>query len=317
MAILRLASVNAFNLYGSREPADRERFGRVEDLIAGLDADVVAVQELVMRGAAPGNHPMAVLAELVRTLAKQVGRRAGRVYRCEIPGGDIACALGGGIHHTALLWRDGVEPVEGTLGRFGRDPAGMWHSLVTAVFEAEGESTRFRVGSTQFSPFDPGIGWGWADAGQVMRAMSAGGVPGWVGGDWNGLGSDEHYDPDPYVPLDPYTQGENQLVWHPDFAYQYGPAEAVDRSAAVRLERIGRFRDAARILDAPWTPTTGHHPADRHPPRRIDRWYATHNVPAAAVRALEVAPAEVVGEDTDHLPVVLTVDTAALDGASA
>ncbi len=155
--MIKLVSVNAFNLYGNA--ANEARFEQVETMIRRADADIVAVQEVV---AQPPQRvedvDKRVLAERrVRKLADAVG------LRCEA-GGEVMFALGGGIHHTALLWRDGltpgnveIAPVPGMVARFEREPAGMWHSLVTAVFDLGG--AKLRVGSVQLSPFDPGRGW--------------------------------------------------------------------------------------------------------------------------------------------------------------
>jgi hypothetical protein len=305
--LIKLVSVNAFNLYGSTDPDQQARFRHVEEMIRRLDADIIAVQEIIARPPADAADPdKRTLAERhVRQLADAVDRR------CDIDG-DVVFALGGGIHHTALLWREGnqpgtvrIRPVAGKVNRFERDPAGLWHSLVTCVFEIGAARKRLRVGSVQLSPFDPGQGWGWRDAAQVMRAMNSDDVPGLNGGDWNGLGATTvdldgggvaDYDPDPYAGVD----------WHPDHAYQLDEHGHVDRSVALRLEGPGRFRDCARITNSPWRATTGH-PADRHPPRRIDRWYATHHLPDAAVTGYGVA-----GPDafacTDHLPVWITLD---------
>lgn len=119
-----------------------------------------------------------------------------------------------------------------------------------------------------------------------------------------GDGVGRHYDDDPYVGVD----------WHPDHVYQLDDDGLVDRSVAVRLEspKLARMRDCARITDTPWIPTTGFFPRDNHPARRIDRWYATHHVPDAAVMAQWVADEKMVGLSTDHLPVGIDVDIAAL-----
>lgn len=293
--MIRVVSVNAFNLYDGA--VAEERFGQVERMIRGIDADIVAVQEVVARAPATARDPdkRELAARRVRRLAEAVGRC------CDLEGVPV-CAVGGGMHHTALLWRAGIEPVAGRVGRFERD-AGMWHSLVTAEFDLGGP--RLRVGSVQLSPFDPGRGWGWRDAGQIMRAMNSDAIPGVVGGDYNGLGADPVYDPDPYA----------GVAWCPDHAFQLDEHGEVDRSTARRLEGPGRFRDCARIANAAWAATTGRHPADRHPPRRIDRWYATYHCPDAAITGLGVAAPEVVGECTDHDPVVVEINESALEAA--
>ncbi|MET7992752.1 hypothetical protein ABZU76_17835 [Amycolatopsis sp. NPDC005232] len=114
----------------------------------------------------------------------------------------------------------------------------------------------------------------------------------------------------PFYDRDPYRR----QPWHPTFAYQFDEHGSLDRRVAIRLERLGRMRDCARIAGAPWTATTGFHPADDHPPRRIDRWYATHHAPDAAVRSLTVVDQGTVGYCTAHAhaPVVLELDHTAI-----
>ncbi|MBH0780368.1 hypothetical protein [Nocardia bovistercoris] len=84
-------------------------------------------------------------------------------------------------------------------------------------------------------------------------------------------------------------------------------------------ERVGRLRDCAIVAGDRSTPTTGFHPVDPHPPRRIDRWYATHRFPLAAIVGYRVhESAELAHEDgwlSDHLPITTVIDTAALDPA--
>ncbi|MEV6903397.1 hypothetical protein [Amycolatopsis sp. NPDC051372] len=298
---VRLVSVNAFNLYDGDTPAAEERFARLEALVRGLDADVLAVQEIVAREPGPRDPDKRDLATTrLRRLAKAVGRQW--KHR-----GEPMLALRGDIHHTALLWRDGITPVPGTIGRFERADAGMWHSMVTCVFDLGGP--RLRVGSVQLSRFDQA--WGWSDAVQILRAMHCDDVPGFIGGGFNGVGAttvptpkgDSHfYDHDPYL----------HQPWHPDHAYQFDEHGHLDRRVAIRLEHLGRMRDCARITGAPWAATTGFHPSDHHPPRRIDRWYATHHAPDAAVRSVHVVDHAAVGQCTDHAPVILDLDHTAI-----
>ncbi|WP_326835160.1 hypothetical protein VSH64_09580 [Amycolatopsis rhabdoformis] len=294
---MRLVSVNAFDLYDGDDPAAEERFARLEALVRGLDADVLAVQEIVAREPGPRDPDKRDLATTrLRRLAKAVDRQW--KHR-----GEPMLALGGGIHHAALLWREGITPVPGTLDRYERADAGLWHSLITCVFDLGGP--RLRIGSVQLSPFDQA--WGWSDAAQILRAMHGDSVPGFVGGDFNGLGTTTVVQPDgseAFYDHDPYR---NQ-PWHPEFAYQFDEHGNLDRRVAFRLERLGGMRDCARIAGAPWTATTGFHPADNHPPRRLDRWYATHHAPDFAVRGLTVVDHGVVGDCTAHAPVVLEVD---------
>src|SRR5690625_3855780 len=298
--VITLATVNALNLYDDHRSTERvevDRWTAVEALIRSLDADVIAVQEIVARPAVtPDDPPVRVVAEDgLRRLAAAVDREC-----VDRNTGTVALAVGGGGLHCGLLWREGISPAPGSVARYERDPHGMWHSMVTAVLDVDGRMCR--VGSVQLSPFDPGVGWGWRDAGQVLRAMHRDHIPGLVGGDWNGIGASVTYDPDPYL----------GVPWHPDHAYQRGPDGHLDRSTARRLEIAGGMRDVAPLLAEPWSPTTGHHPADPHPPRRIDRWYATHHLPDRAILGYRVADPYAADTITDHLPVLVTLDPAAL-----
>lgn len=287
---MRLVSVNTYNLYGSTDPAEQARYRQVENLIAGLDADVVAVQELIAHGPDKQSGAGAALERLAHAAG----------LHCTVDGRPVV-AVGGGHHHVGLLWRTGLEPIAGSIDRFGRDPDGMWHSLVTAVVQIG--DRRLRVGSVHLSPFD--AGWRRRDAHQVLRALHGDTIPGVVGGDWNCVGADPSYDPDPYV----------GALWHPCHAYQLDDDGQVDRKAAARLERAGRMRDCAVVTGAPATATIGHHPDSHRPPRRIDRWYATHHLPDAAIIGYDTVDPAAVGACTDHLPVRVHLDLDALPTA--
>ncbi|WP_280422803.1 hypothetical protein [Nocardia carnea] len=146
--------------------------------------------------------------------------------------------------------------------------------------------------------------------------------PGFLGGDFNGIGAQKviHGDGYSWYDRDPYA--DTRVGWHPDHAYQLDDDGTVDRQAAVRLEhpRIGRMRDCAHITETPWIPTTGFYPQDMHPDRRVDRWYATHHVLDAAVTAFRVAPVNEVEITidgqlcylTDHRPIEIEINEHAL-----
>ncbi|MBO3736686.1 endonuclease/exonuclease/phosphatase family protein [Actinoplanes flavus] len=288
--MITVASINTYNLYAA--DADEPRYRQLEALIRDLDADIVAVQEITAAGAdQEQKRPGAVRG--LRRLATAVD------HICDIDG-EPAVAVGGLIRHTGLLWRDGITPVPGSLHTLTREGGGMWHSAVSVVFDFAGRP--LRVGSVQLSPFD--LTWSTMDCAQLLRVFNSGATPGLLGGDFNCIGSDRAYDPDPY-------QG---LSWHPDHAYQLTATGEVDRRPAHRLEasHLGRMSDCARLTGADWAATTGHHPADNHPARRIDRWYATHHFPTEAVTGYTVVDPDAVGDTTDHLPVVVTFDASAL-----
>jgi hypothetical protein len=135
-----------------------------------------------------------------------------------------------------------------------------------------------------------------AAAGRCCACSTATTPPGFLGGDFNGIGAQqvirgdgyEWYDRNPYI-----YGGKFGVPWHPEHAYQLDDGE-VDRQAAVRLEhpRIGRMRDCALLSGTEWIPTTGFFSKDNHPDRRVDRWYATHHVSDTAVTGFRVVPVD-------------------------
>lgn len=313
--MITLMSVNALNLYGSEVPAEQTRFRGLEALIRARNPDVIAVQEIISTGEdQKAKRPGAVAG--LRRLAEAVGRHW---QVAEEP----TVAVGGIIHHTGLLWRDGIEPVPGMLHPLTREGAGMWHCAIAAVFDFGGPKAR--IGSVQLSPFDQT--WARMDTSQLLRVFNRDDNPGFLAGDFNGLGSQqvicgdgyEWYDRNPYI-----YGGKFGVPWHPDHAYQLDNDGNVDRQAAVRLEhpRIGRMRDCALLTGTEWIPTTGFFSKDMHPDRRVDRWYATHHVPDTAVTGFRVVPVDEVKvtidgeliELTDHRPVEIDVDERALAG---
>lgn len=302
-------SLNALDLYGSSVAREAERFAVLEALVRRRAPDVLAVQEIIASGDLAARRSGAAAG--LRRLAAATG------MECEVDG-EPAVATGGVEHHPGLLWRPGIVPVPGTLHRLEREVSGMFHGAVAAVFDVGG--ARMRIGSCQLSPFDQA--WARMDTSQLLRLFHdvADVTPGFLGGDFNGFGASRieradgsaaWYDPDPYW-------GLGAQDWHPYFAFQRDDAGNVDRQAAHRLEgeHQGRMQDVAYQTFAPWVPTTGHHAVDPHPPRRVDRWYATHQVPPAALLAYRVVPLselefEIDGETTwlsDHAPIEIDVD---------
>jgi endonuclease/exonuclease/phosphatase family metal-dependent hydrolase len=286
--LITIMSVNAYNLYRKDTAEERRRHRQIEDMMASVDADLYAVQEIISEGADTAAKLPGAVAGLNR-LARAVDRQ------CVIAGRP-AVAVGGMVHHTGLLWRDGIRPLPKSLRTLNRDDDGMWHCAVSAIFDLGGHA--LRVGSVQLSPFD--LSWSAMDVSQLLRVFNSGDTPGLLGGDFNCLGSDPELDPNPYL----------GLQWHPDYVYQLDDSGDVDRRPALRLESslLGRMRDCVQLAGAKSIPTTGYHPDDNHPPRRIDRWYATHQVPAEAITAVTVLDADRVGTITDHRPVLVTVD---------
>lgn len=226
-----------------------------------------AIQELISSGdTARDKQPGAVAG--LRRLAKAVGRE------CDVDvDGVPAVAVGGVIHHTGLLWRPGgrraLKPVAGSVHTLTREGAGTWHCAVSVVFTVAGK--KVRAGAVQLSPFDQS--WCASDANQLLRAFNRDDVSGLLSGDLNGNGAttvflpdggEEFYDPDPYV----------GVAWHPDHVYELDADGSVDRQAAIRVERLGRMRDCARITNSKWAHTT--RASRRQPPTQADRPVVRH-----------------------------------------
>jgi endonuclease/exonuclease/phosphatase family metal-dependent hydrolase len=287
VTIVTIVTVNLLNYDGK----DTKKRKETAQLIGEQNPDVVAAQEFISSGPDNdhGDRTKREAAEFALCmLAEDLG------MECMV-GDRPALALSDTRHHTGLLWRKGIRASD--LMCYDSAIYKVSHGMTVAVFTVDGKE--FRVASVHSSPFDPGMPDGWKDAGQVHRALHRGdGIPGIACGDWQGIGSDKRYDRNPY----------KGVPWHPSHAYHYDPWGKVDRWGAVRMEKIFRFRDCARIVGVPWQPTTGHHDTDSQPPRRIDRAYVTYHFPTAAVRWFSVVDKVRVGQRLDHCPVVVGID---------
>jgi endonuclease/exonuclease/phosphatase family metal-dependent hydrolase len=269
----------------------------VEGLIRTIDPDILLVQELLSSGPDmnTGRYTKRGATEhVLRQLAAATG------LHCVIDG-IPAFALGRGRRHVGLLYRDGIKPVPGELMRCDGLDYNIENGLVAAVFDVGG-GTELRAGSAHMPVRDPGPS-GWHEAGVVLFAFNRP-IAGIVGGDWQSIGADPDYDHDPY----------DGVPWDPAFAYQLDRDGKSTRDIAIRLERIGRFRDCARLAGMPWTATTGHHPTDPHriAPRRVDRLYATYHCPNPAIVGFEVTDLTALGNCSGHVPVSVVIDETAL-----
>ncbi|MCN0178641.1 hypothetical protein [Salinispora arenicola] len=120
------------------------------------------------------------------------------------------------------------------------------------------------------------------------------------------IGGDPDFDPDPY-------QGRRG---HPEHVYQLTDTGEVDRRPARRHLEAQHLGGCGTVPASPACPvvaTTGHHhPTDNHPPRRIDRWYATDDLPDNTVTSLRTISADRARTATDHLSVIVDIDDRAL-----
>ena len=308
-------SYNVFDLFLDASPRGQERYRLIVDTISGIGPDVLAVQEV----RAPDD-------DTARLRLRQLARDTG--LRCLVPGRDgdsprPALAAGSHGYHLGLLWRDGIEPVPGTLQARSRD---FWHALATVVLDVGG--VRVRHGAYHAPPFGRRMR---ADESELVLAAitrSDGGLPTLVGADWNAESADRVPSGQDgqwrlYEPGDPYAG----VAWFPDMAYQCDltydeqgrPRHVVDRSAGEVLWAGGLY-DAAAALRAPWQPTTGHHPADpygqRGVSRRIDVIRVTGDV-TGALRSHQVTGSDRARQASDHLPVSVEYLPAAIGGGAA
>jgi Endonuclease/Exonuclease/phosphatase family len=330
---VRFTTYNLYNLFASESAADRKHYETVLAAIRSADPDVLAVQEIL----AP-DGPAA--AGRLRRLAHDVG------LRCEVPGpggppgpagsagsagsagGEAALAVGGHGYHVGLMWRDGIEPVPGSLRLLGGG-GDFWHGLAMVTLDVGGFLVRH--GSFHATPFGRGLR---ADQNErlvaaVTRPQS---VPTLIGADWNTESADriesariesariesagrwELYEPaDPYAAVEWFADLIYQCEW--DYDEQGRRRHWADRRPGDVLW-AGGLHDAAALLRAQWQATAGHHPDDVYGAhgvrRRIDGVRVTASA-ARAVRAHRVLDTALTQEASDHLPVTVEYEPAAVE----
>jgi endonuclease/exonuclease/phosphatase family metal-dependent hydrolase len=303
---------NVLDLFLTDSVQDAEHYRQVVASIRELGTDVLAVQEI--RGS-----DLAMVTARLRQLAEDVG------MRCMVPSAapdgasKPALAMGSRGFHCGLLWRGGIEPVPGSVRALGRGH--FWHSLAEVTLDAGGR--RVRHAAFHATPFGRLLR---ADQNERLVAMltgHSGGLPLLVGADWNTESADRVLDEASgrwvlYEPSDPY----DGVTWFADMIYQcdwdYDGAGRrrhwVDRRPGDVLW-AGGLHDAAAVLRAPWRPTAGHHPDDRYGvagvSRRIDAIRVTGHL-LDALRAYHVTDTELTRQASDHLPVTVEYDPAAL-----
>ena len=298
---VRFGTYNLLDLTGAGTAEGRQHHEAVAAVIRALDTDVLAVQEILAPDAATA-------AERLRRLAADVG------LRCEVPGpdgsADTALAFGGHGYHVGLMWRDGIEPVPGSLRCYGgRD---FWHGLALLTLDVGGR--RIRHGSFHATPFSPGM-----RADQNERLVAAitrtdGATPALVGADWNAECADripagdtwELYEPgDPYAGVEWFADLIYQCQW--DYDERGRRRHWADRRAGDVLW-AGGLHDVAAVTGARWQPTTGHHPDDGYGAhgvrRRIDAVRVTAPL-VPALRSHHVHDGARARAASDHLPVTV------------
>ena len=217
-----------YNLFADNSRAAREHYQAIVGVIRSVDPDVLAVQEIL----APDGR---TAGQRLRQLADDTG------LRCEVaggsgsggsgsggsgsgelgPGSGAALAVGGHGYQVGLMWRDGIEPLPGSLRTLGgRD---FWHGMAMVTLDVGG--TLIRHGAFHASPFCRA-----QRADQNERLVAAitrpeGEPPALVGADWNTECADripvegrwELYEPaDPYAGVDWFADLIYQCQWDYD-----------------------------------------------------------------------------------------------------
>jgi endonuclease/exonuclease/phosphatase family metal-dependent hydrolase len=310
---VRFGTYNLLDLFAADSAEDRRHYETIAGVIRDLAADVLAVQE--------------ILAPDAETAARRLRQLAGDAgLNCEVPGSpdaegpggpgggpQAAIAFGGHGYHVGLMWRDGIEPVPGSLRCYGgRD---FWHGLALVTLDVGG--TLVRHGAFHASPFCRRL-----RADQNERLVAAvtrprGEPPVLVGADWNTESADRVpagplYEPgDPYAGVEWFADLIYQCQW--DYDQQGRRRHWADREPGDVLW-AGGLHDAAAVTGAAWQPTAGHHPADAYGARGVLRRIDAVRVTGAlvpALRAHQVIDTARTREASDHLPVVVEYQPAA------
>lgn len=321
----RFATYNLLNYGESTTPDAAARYERVHEVIRGLDTDVLAVQEIIADEPDEEGEPdkSTLAGKRLAQLAEATG------LECQYAPGKPALAVGNHRFHVGLLWKPGIAPAGGFRTYSGTN---VWHSLVGLNLDV-GAARPLRHAAFHATPFGR-----YRRADECERVLSTmtrpdTRPPGLIGADWNSVSADRvfrpgwaseddaepdrwvHYDPDPYTGVN----ADGQRRWHGDLVYQARwEYDAVgerrwwaDREPGDVLY-AGGLRDAAAALNAPWKTTVGHWPeGDPYGQRRIDAVRVTEEM-VGALRAYAVVDSELALSASDHLPVLIDYDPAAI-----
>ena len=291
-------------------PGESQHYPAIVAVIGSLGADVIAVQEIL----APDPE---TAASRLRQLARDTG------MQCMVPGpdgGTTALTFGGHGYHVALMWRDGIEPVPGSLRRIGGGD--FWHGLTVLTLDVGG--TLVRHAAFHASPFCRLL-----RADQNERLVAAitrptAMPPALIGADWNTECADRVITVDGswplYEPDDPYAR----VPWFADFIYQceweYDEAGLRRHWADRRPGDVlwaGGLHDVAAVTGAWWEPTAGHYEGDVYAVhgvrRRIDAVRVTEPL-IPVMRGHEVLRSADAVAASDHLPVTVEYLPSALGG---
>lgn len=292
----RFATYNLMDMFAGDDQA--ARYAQVAEVVAGLRADVVAVQELTAATQPVAEAQVARLAEMTGMTATVTAGGQRPVH---------AAGAGGNRFAVGLLWRNSPAIVArpDTLRVYGA--ASFFHSLVKLTLTVDGAPITFA--SWHACPIGK-----YRRADEAERVISAIGRagPALLGCDGNTIGyatvtaadgTRQFYDDDPYA----------KRPWQPGFVHTctWEDDAGVIRShhadrAAARILAAGGLHDVAPTLGERWAPTAGHHPDDAlGMDRRLDYVHATTDLLSRLI-AYEVVDTALARTASDHLPAVAT-----------
>lgn len=281
---VRVVTANLHNLFLEGEAElDAPRRRAQLKLLRSLGPHVLAVQEIVADD--PDPHAKTELAgRRLRLLGEALG------MECATASGAPAVAVGNHAHHTALLWADGIAPVDG--GWFAISGASFWHSLALLTLDV-GEPAPVVHGSVHLTPFGRERRCDEGERLLVAMTRPAGHPPAVLAGDFNSVSAARSTPPrEPGRPFygryfDPDL---DRAEWRPGLSCycdvvldpQTGERTwTADRRPTAHLALAGMI-DAAIVCGVPDpVPTVGHWPGSEHPPARFDQIWTTSDFRAA------------------------------------
>ena len=270
----RIVSYNLKDYGKSAQSTRRQQ----HEMLRFTRPDVVCLQEIW-----DDSDDLSALDRHVRTIADALGMHA-----LAVPARASHC-------HLAILWRPEFESLSARSHRLG-----LWHGLGVVQLDV-GAGVALRVAVTHLAPWDPDKRL--ADVHTIAGLLDDPTQATIIAGDWNSFGADEDYDPEPDWSTLPPNKVWRHVRWSDD---PHAPLRA-DRRPTELLRRSG-LHDAAVHLNALWQPTGGH--TDGGLPRRLDAFWTTR---PRALHAYSVIDTPVTRQLSDHLPIQIDLDPAALD----
>jgi endonuclease/exonuclease/phosphatase family metal-dependent hydrolase len=197
--------------------------------------------------------------------------------------------------HMAILWR----PEYATLSQH-HHALNLWHGLGVVQLDV-GAAVALRVAVTHMAPWDPEQRL--SDVHTVAGLLGDPSQATVIAGDWNSIGADPDYDPEP-----DWSRLRPDKIWrHVRWTDGTNADVQADRRPAQLLHRSG-LRDAAAALQAPWQATGGHMGQDM--PRRLDAFWTTR---PQALRGYQVVDTPTARGLSDHLPIRIELSVDELD----